>query len=114
MNNSKKKTSLHLMNAIEIYEKYKFNRSVLCVTFKTMKKHREDLAKLVFPKSEQQIVPLSMNFSKVSFTLAAFANFDHNDKSTTSGTSSTHATRLILQAPMIQYQFFFKRFPLLK
>ena len=84
------------MTAIEIYEKYKFNRSGLCVTYKTMKKHREDLPKLVSPKSEQQIVPLPMNFSKLSFTLAAFANFDHNDKSTMSDTSSTHDTVSVL------------------
>ena len=57
-----------------------------------MKKHPEDLKKLAISQSEQQIVPLPMNFSQVSFTLATFDNFDHNDKSTTSGTSSTHDT----------------------
>ena len=57
-----------------------------------MKKYRENLAKLAILKSEEYIVPLPMNFSKDSFTLAAFDNFDHNDKSTTSGTSTTHDT----------------------
>ena len=69
-----------------------------------MKKHREDLVELATSKSEQHIVLLPMSFSKARFTLAAFDNFDHNDKSTTSGTPSTH----------IQYQFFFNKFPLLK
>ena len=69
-----------------------------------MKKHHEDLAKPAISKSEQHIVTLPINFSKVSFTSMTFDNFDYNDKSTTSGASST----------MIQYQFFFKKFPLLK
>ena len=55
-----------------------------------MKKHREDLVKLAISKSEQHIVPLPMTFSRVSFTLATLDNFDHNDKSTMSGTSRTH------------------------
>ena len=61
-----------------------------------MKKHREDLAELATSKSEQHIVLLPMSFSKARFTLAAFDNFDHNDKSTTSGTPSTHDTVSVL------------------
>ena len=99
------------MNTIETYEKCKsrelitsFYPSGLRVSYRTMKKHHEDLAKLAISKSEQHIVPLPMNFSKVSFTLTKFDNFDHNDKSATSGTSSTHDTGSVL----------FKKFPLLK
>ena len=55
-----------------------------------MKKYRENLAKLAILKSEEYIVPLPMNFFKDSFTLAVFDSFDHNDKSTTSGTSTIH------------------------
>ena len=107
----RKKIPLHLMNAIEIYEKCKirelitsFNGRSLCVSYRTIKKHHVDLAKLAISKSEQHIVPLPMNFSKVSFTLAAFDNFDHNDKCTTSGTSSTYDTVSVL----------FREVPLLK
>ena len=42
----------------------------------------------------QHIVPLLMNF--FSFTLVGFDNSDHNDKSTTSCTSSTHGTASVL------------------
>ena len=51
------------------------------------KKSRRDLAKLLIWKSE---IPLPMNFSMVSFTLATFDNLNYNEKNTTSGTSSTH------------------------
>ena len=61
-----------------------------------MKKHREDLAKLPISKKEQHTFPLPMNFCKVSFTLAHFDNFDHNDKNTMFGTSSTHDTVSVL------------------
>lgn len=61
-----------------------------------MKKHHEDLAKPAISKSEQHIVTLPINFSKVSFTSMTFDNFDYNDKSTTSGASSTHDTISVL------------------
>ena len=51
---------------------------------------------IAISQSEQQIVLLPMNFSKVSFTLATFDNFDHNYKSTTPSTSSTHDTVSVL------------------
>ena len=100
-----------LMDAIKVYEKQKshevivsFNRSGLCVSYRTMKKHLEDLAELAISKSEQHVVPLPINVSKVSFTLTAFDNFGHNDKSTKFGTLSTHDT----------VSFLFKEVPSIK
>ena len=59
INNAKKKTPLHIMNAVEILERCKskelitsFNRSGLCISYKSMKRHREDLAKYAVYKNQ--------------------------------------------------------------
>ena len=87
------------MNAVEIYEKCKsrelitsFNKSGICISYGSMKKHRNDLAKLAIYQSLNFGVPLPSHFSPDMFTIAAFDNFDHSDKNTLSGKSSTHNT----------------------
>lgn len=93
------------MNASEIYEKCRskelitsFNRSGLCISYKTMKKHRNNLAKYTIVRSmkENQRVPLPSHFCPSKFTLAAFDNFDHGDKNTISGKFSAHDTAITL------------------
>ena len=87
------------MNAVEIYEKCKsrelitsFNKSGLCISYGSMKKHRNELAKFSVSQSSESGVPLSGHFSPNMFTIAAFDNFDHSDRNTLSGKSSTHDT----------------------
>ena len=99
----KKNTPLHIMNAAEIYEKCKsrelitsFNRCGVCVSYNSMKRHREALAKYAVHRSEPSGIPLPSHFSLNQFTLAAFDNFDHNDKYTLSGLSSSHDTAITL------------------
>ena len=98
-----KKTPLHIMNAVELYEKCKsrelitsFNKSGICISYGSMKKHRNDLAKLAIYQSLNFGVPLPSHFSPDMFTIAAFDNFDHSDKNTLSGKSSTHNTVMTL------------------
>ena len=91
-----KRTPLHVMNAAEIYERCKsrelitsFNRSGLCISYASMKKHRNDLAKLAIISSSESGLPLPSHFSPSVFTISAFDNFDHTDKNTLSGKSGS-------------------------
>ena len=43
-------------------------------------------------KSSENNVPLPSHFNKEMFTIAAFDNFDHTDRTSLSGLSSSHAT----------------------
>ena len=52
LHNGRKRTPLHLMNSVEIYEKCKsrelitsFNKSGLCISYASMKKHWSEQAK---------------------------------------------------------------------
>ena len=91
------------MNAVEIYEKCKsrelitsFNKSGLCISYESMKKHRNELAKFSVSQSSESSVPLSGHFSPNMFTIAAFDNIAHSDRNTLSGKSSTHDTVITL------------------
>ena len=75
------------MNAVEIYEKCmsseiitSFNKSEICISYGSMKKHRNGLANLAVYQSLNFGVPLPSHFSPDMFTIAASDNFDHSDK----------------------------------
>ena len=60
LNDRRKKTILHVMNVSTIYEKCKscelitsFNGAGLCVSYKKIKKHRNNLSKLAILFSSQ-------------------------------------------------------------
>ena len=89
LHSGNKRTPLHVMNAVEIYERCKsrelitsFNRSGLCISYASMKKHRNDLAKLAMISSSESGLPLPSHFSPSVFTISAFDNIDHADKNT--------------------------------
>ena len=103
LHNGRKTNAFHLMNSVEIYDKCKsrelitsFNKSGLCVSDASMKKHRNNLAKLAVLQGTNTGVPLPSHFSTGSFTLAVFDNFDHAGRNTLSGTYNTHDTVLTL------------------
>ena len=103
MHKGKKQTPLHIMTAAEIYEKCKsrelitsFNRSGLCISYNAMKRHRQNLAKYAVHRSQPSGIPVPSHFSLDEFTVAAFDNFDHDDKSTLSGLNSSHDTAITL------------------
>ena len=87
INHGRKKTPLHIMNVSAIYEKCKsrelitaFNRAGLCVSYKEIQKHRNNLAKLAILNSKSNGVPIPSHFVPNEFTLGALDNFDHSDK----------------------------------
>ena len=92
-----------MMNAGKIYEKCKsrepitsFNRAVLCVSQREIKKHRNNLAKLAILNSKSNGVPIPSHFVQKEFTLGALDNFDHSDKNSLSGLLSCHDTDMTL------------------
>ena len=94
----RKNTPLHILNAHAIYEHCSrelitaFNRQGCSVSYKTMKSMRADIAKYTILKSKDVHVPLPSHFSKPSFTIAAFGNFDNTDRNSLSGTKHSHDT----------------------
>ena len=59
-----------------------------------MKSMQADIAKYTVLKSKDVYVPLSNHFSKSSFTIAAFENFDNTDRNSLSGTKHSHDTAI--------------------
>ena len=91
------------MNANAIYEKCKnrelitsFNRVGVSVSYKDIRQHRSNLAKLAILKSNANSIPMLNHFVGSEFTLAAVDNFDQSDKNNLSGMQSTHDTAMIL------------------
>ena len=103
LNQGKQKSPFHIMNANAIYEKCKsrelitsFNLVGISVSYKGIRQHCSNLAKLVILKSNENSVPMPNHFVRSEFTLAALDNFDHSDKNSLSGMQSTHDTAMIL------------------
>ena len=75
------------MNAHLIYEKCRSkeiltqqNKLGLSVSYNTIKQYRSNLAKYAMLKSSENNVPLPSHFNKEMFTIAAFDNFYHTDR----------------------------------
>ena len=88
----RKFASFHVMNSVQIYERCRskklitsFNRSGLCISYQSMKQHRQDLVKLAKVQSNTSKVPLPTHFSPEEFTIVAFNSFNHADKNSLSG-----------------------------
>ena len=99
LHNGNKRTPLHLMNVVEIYERCKsrelinsFNRSGLCISYASMKKHRNELAKFAIAISSEFSLAIPSHLSPSTFSISAFDNFDHVDKNMLSGKSGSHDT----------------------
>ena len=103
LNQGKQKNPFHIMNANAIYEKCKsgelitsFNLVGVSVSYKGIRQHRSNLAKLAILKSNESSIPMPNNFVRSEFTLAAVDHFDHSDENSLSGMQSTHHTAMIL------------------
>ena len=88
---------MHILNAHAVYEHCRsrelitaFNRQGCSVSYKIMKPMSADIAKYTILKSKDDQVPLRSHFSKSSFTIAAFDNFDNADRNSLSGTKHSH------------------------
>ena len=102
IHNGRQMTPLHLMTGHYIYDKTKsrsvitqINRIGACVSYNTVRKYREQLANYTV-KAGSSNVPIPSHFNTDDFTSAAFDNFDFNDRSSLSGTKSTHDTVTVL------------------
>lgn len=88
INQGGNKTLLHKTNANIIYEKFEshglitlLNRTGLCVSYKEIKKHRNNLAKLTILNSKSNRITMPNHFVPNQFTLGALDNFNHSDNS---------------------------------
>ena len=94
LHNGRQSTSFH-----SIYEKCRCkeiitqqNRLRVSVRYNTIKQYRTSLAKYAMLKSSENNVPLPSHFNKEMFTIAAFDNCDHTDRTSRSELSSSHDT----------------------
>ena len=99
----RQKTPVHVMNAHAIYERCRsrelitsFNRQSTCISYKSMKLLRQNLAKYTILESLNDKVPLPSHFDANNFTLAAMDNFDNADRNSLSGTMHAHDTAMTL------------------
>ena len=79
------------MHSVQIYERcsskeliISFNRSGFCISYQSMKQHRQGLARLAIVQSNTSKVPLPTHFSPEEFTVAEFENFNHAGKNSLS------------------------------
>ena len=96
-------TPLHLMTSHCIYDKCKsrelitsLNHIGVCVSYNEIQRSRKLLAQYSFAQGEKVGIPLPSHFSAKQFTIGAFDNFDHADRSSPSGTFSNHDTVMTL------------------
>ena len=89
------------MTSVEIYNRCRsrelitmFNRMAVSLSYNAMKRHRSDLAKFAIYKSKDCSVPLPSHFSLTEFTIVAFDNFNHADRSSLSGKSCANDTAI--------------------
>ena len=97
--NDDKQTPLHVINLVEICERCKsrefitsLNGSGLCISYASMKKHRNGLAKFAISNSSAFGLLSPSHFSLSAFTISTFDDFDHVDKNMISSKSGSHDT----------------------
>ena len=103
VHNGRCRTPLHLMAAHNIYKKCKsqeliisLNRIGVCISYSEIQRERKSLAHYTFKQGEDWGVPIPSHFVKENFAVAALDNFDHTDRSSTSGMLSNHDTVTVL------------------
>ena len=94
---------LRLMVAHNIYDKCKsqelitsLNQIGVCISYNEIQKKRKSLAHYTFKQGEDWGVPIPSHFAKENFTIVVLDNFDHTDRSSTSGMLSNHDTVTVL------------------
>ena len=103
VHNGRCRTPLHLMAAHTISDKCKsrelitsLNRTGVCIRYNEIQRERKSLAHYTFKQGEDWGIPVPSHFVKENFTVAALNNFDHTDRSSTSGMLSNHDTATVL------------------
>ena len=103
LHNGRKNTPLHIMTGHNVYDTCKsrelittLNRVGVSTSYNEVRRARSNLANFCFTSSENSNVPIPRHFVSDKFTLAQMDNFDHQDKSSPSGTKSNHDTVMTL------------------
>ena len=103
INNGKKKSPLQVMVGHTVYDKCKsrelinsLNNLGISISYSEVQRCRNKLGAYVISKSKNGSVPLPSNFNKTDFTLVAFDNFDHTDKSSITSPKDNHDTAMVL------------------
>ena len=103
LHGGKEKTPLHLFTGHSVYKKCKsrevltsLNKVGVTVSYNEVQRARNDLARFTYFQSKNDGVPIPSHFSKDEFTIGAFDNFDHSDRSSLSGKFSNHDTVMTL------------------
>ena len=89
----------HGMNAQILYEKGKsrelivaFDKQCMCISYKSIKSQRPNLAKLTVLQSLPVAVPLPSHFDTQSFTIVALDSFESADRNRLLGMKHAHDT----------------------
>ena len=98
-----KKTPLTVMTGHTVYDKCKsrelitaLNKIGVSTSYNEVLKNRKKLADYVLASSVNEGPPFPSHFSKDHFSICAFDNFDHADRSSLSGTHSGNDTAIVM------------------
>jgi len=95
VNNGKKRTPLHVMNSLAIYESSKSSTLIgSFISYNKLIRLQNDMANYTVQACDDSI-PLPSHFDPTVFTHVAFDNFDHNE-ATLSGIGSSHNAVTVL------------------
>ena len=87
IHSGRKLTPFHVINSVQICKRCRskelitlFNKSNLCISYQSIKQHRQNLARLAIVQSNISKVLLPIHVSPEEFTVVAFDNFNHLTK----------------------------------
>ena len=88
LHSGKEKTPLHLFSVDSVYEKCKsreiltsLNKVKVSVSYNEVQRARNYLVRFTYFQRTNEGVPIPSYFSKDQFTIGAFDNFEHSDRS---------------------------------
>ena len=103
VNNGKRKSPLPVMISHTIYNKCKsreiitsLNNLGLTISYYELRKCRNNLGAYALNQDAEGLIPLPSHFQPAEFTIAAMDNFDHIDRSSSSGKNDNHDSVLVL------------------
>ena len=103
VNNGKRKSPLPVMISHTIYNKCKSREIItssnilgLTISYNELKKCRNNPGAYALNQDAEGLIPSPSHFQPEEFTIAAMDNFDHIDRSSSSGKNDNHDSVLVL------------------
>jgi hypothetical protein len=103
INNGRKKSPLQVMVGHTVYDKCKsrelitsLNNLGSSISYSEIQRCRNKLGAYVISRSKGGSVPMPSHFNITDFTVVAFDNFDHTDRSSTTAPKDSHDTAAVL------------------